>query len=63
MTHQWIELGETPPNALENARSTYTATLQDQVLEPGMYRMQVLTSLSGATMALASFEMPLLNVV
>ena len=62
-TRQWVELGETPPNALESGRLTYAATLSNQTLEQGMYRMQVFTSLSGAAMALSSFELPLLNVV
>ncbi len=62
ITHQSIELGETPPESLEKRRSTYTATLFNQALAPGMYRMQVVTSLSGGAMALDSFELPLLTV-
>ncbi len=59
---QWIDLGETHPESLEKGRFTYTAALFNQALEPGIYRMQVITSLSGAAMALGSFELPLLNV-
>ncbi len=62
-THQWVELGKTPPNKLESDRVIYKASLFNQTLKPGMYRMQVLTSLSGAAMGLSSFELPLLNVV
>lgn len=58
----WIDLGETLPESLEKGRFTYTATLFNQALEPGMYRMQVITSLSGTAMALGSFELPLLTV-
>jgi hypothetical protein len=63
INHDWIPLGETHPGPLTGDRSTYTATLTEKTLVPGMYRLQVITSLSGATTALSSFELPLLNVV
>ena len=62
ITHKHIALGETHPESLEKGCLTYTATLFNQTLEPGMYRIHVITSLSGASMALGSFELPLLTV-
>lgn len=63
VTHRWTTLGTTTSVALENGCLTYTARLSNQTLEPGMYRMQGVISLSGSTIALSSFELPLLNVV
>ncbi len=60
---QWLELGETSPTALTPGRLSYRTTLFNQTLETGMYRLQVLTRFSGAALALASFELPLLNVL
>jgi hypothetical protein len=60
--HQWVELGETNPISLNIIQSTYVARLLDKSLKPGMYRLQVVTSLFGKERALASFELPLLNV-
>ncbi len=62
-THQWTELGVTHSNPLEKGRITYSATLFNQTLESGLYRLQAITTLSGRTTALSSFELPLLNVV
>lgn len=63
-THsQWLELGETSPAPLTPGCLAYRTTLFNQTLETGMYRLQVLTRFSGAALALASFELPLLNVV
>ena len=62
-THQWIELGTTRPTALTDSRQPYMAGLFNKTLEPGMYRLHVISSLSGAAMALSSVELPLLNVV
>jgi hypothetical protein len=61
--HQWIELGTTRPTALTDSRQPYMAGLFNKTLEPGMYRLHVISSLSGAAMALSSVELPLLNVV
>ncbi|MGA7934184.1 MAG: SMI1/KNR4 family protein [Kovacikia sp.] len=63
ITGKWIVLGTTRPNALVSDRRTYTAYLFGNTLEPGMYRLQVLTTLRGSTASLTSFELPLLNVV
>ena len=63
INHEWVELGETDPTSLGIAQSTYVARLLDKNLTPGMYRLQVITCLSGKKMALSSLEMPLLNVV
>jgi hypothetical protein len=60
---QWLALGETSPTPLTPGRLSYRTTLFNQTLETGMYRLQVLTRFSGAALALASFELPLLNVV
>jgi hypothetical protein len=61
--HEWMELGKSAPQALERDRSIYTASLFNKQLAAGMYRLQIITTLSGAAMALSSFELPLLNVV
>lgn len=63
MTHQRAVLGITQPSPLENGRLIYTTTLLGKMLDPGMYRLQVITTLSGGMTALSSFEVPLLNVV
>ena len=60
---QWLELGKTSPTPLTPGCLAYRTTLFNQTLETGMYRLQVLTRFSGAALALASFELPLLNVV
>ena len=60
---QWLSLGETSPTPLSPGCLAYRTTLFNQTLETGMYRLQVLTRFSGAALALASFELPLLNVV
>lgn len=60
---QWLELGKTCPVPLTPGCLAYRTTLFNQTLETGMYRLQVLTRFSGAALALASFELPLLNVV
>jgi hypothetical protein len=60
---QWLALGETSPTPLTPGCLVYRTTLFNQTLETGMYRLQVLTRFSGAALALASFELPLLNVV
>lgn len=61
--HEWIELGESDLKALASDRSTYTASLFNRKLSSGMYRLQIITSISGAAKALSSFELPLLNVM
>ena len=61
-THQWIELGTTRPAALTDSRQPYMAGLFNKTLEPGMYRLHVITSLSGVVTALSSLELPLLNM-
>lgn len=61
-SHEWIELGESPLNSLNRDRASYTASLFNQKLSSGLYRLQIITSLSGAAKALSSFELPLLNV-
>ncbi len=63
INHQWVELGETNPASLGNVRPNYVVQLLDKSLTPGMYRLHVITSLSGKERALSSFELPLLNVV
>lgn len=60
---QWLELGKTCPVPLTPGCLAYRTTLFNQTLETGMYRLQVLTRFSGAALALASFELPLLNVM
>ncbi|MFZ4639605.1 MAG: SMI1/KNR4 family protein [Nodosilinea sp.] len=60
---QWLKLGETSPSSLAPGRQSYRTTLFNQTLDTGMYRLQVLTRFSGAAQALASFELPLLNVI
>jgi hypothetical protein len=62
INHQWVELGQTAPNSLGNDQSTYVVNLSNQVLDTGMYRLQIITSLSGEALALSSFEVPLVNV-
>jgi hypothetical protein len=62
-TGQWVTLGESRPNALVSHQRTYTAYLFGNTLAPGMYRLQVLTTLRGAAVALTALELPLLNVV
>ncbi|EKU97511.1 hypothetical protein Lepto7375DRAFT_6707 [Leptolyngbya sp. PCC 7375] len=62
ITQQQIDLGETLPEPVGKGQFTYTATLFNQALEPGIYRVQVVTSLSGTVEALGAFELPLLNV-
>jgi hypothetical protein len=44
-TGRWIALGATKPNSLNHDRQCYTAYLFGSTLEPGMYRLQVLTAL------------------
>lgn len=61
-TGQWIILGETQATASKSNRHTYTARLNGRTLEPGLYRLQVFTTLHGPRASLTSFELPLLNV-
>lgn len=63
VNHEWIEMGESDLKALESDRSNYTSSLFNKRLASGMYRLQVITSLTGATKALSSFELPLLSVI
>lgn len=60
--HQWVDLGATRPMALSDGHRPYIAGLFNKTLEPGMYRLHVVTSLSGAITALSSLELPLLNL-
>lgn len=63
LSHQWRELGIAPSPRLMGNQSIHKAMLFNQTLEAGMYRMQVLVSLSGSARTVASFELPLLNVM
>ncbi|HEY9661127.1 MAG TPA: hypothetical protein V6C65_21960, partial [Allocoleopsis sp.] len=62
-TGQWVTLGETRPDTVVSDQQTYTTHLFGNTLEPGIYRLQVLTSLRGAAAALVSFELPFLQVM
>ncbi len=62
-TGQWAILGETQSGVLSSDRRTYIAYLNGRALDPGLYRLQVFTTLYGTVTALTSFELPLLNVV
>ncbi|UIE37551.1 SMI1/KNR4 family protein [Leptodesmis sichuanensis] len=62
-TGQWAILGETQSGALKGDRQSYIAHLNGRALDPGLYRLQVFTTLHGAVTGLTSFELPLLNVV
>jgi hypothetical protein len=63
LNHQWILLGGTVPISLDEGCLTYTSTLFHQTLDPGIYRLQIIISLSGAVAALSTFELPLLNIM
>jgi hypothetical protein len=62
-TGKCVSLGETEPNVLVSGTSRYTAKLAETTLEPGLYRLQVLTTLQGIPVTPAYFEMPLVQVV
>lgn len=62
INHQWITLGETQDKSLISGQSDYQTRFFNKNLTAGLYRLQVITSLTGATAALSSFEIPLINV-
>jgi hypothetical protein len=62
-TGKCVSLGETEPSALVSGASIHTAKLAETSLEPGLYRLQVLTTLQGVPVTPAYFEMPLVQVV
>ncbi|HEY9624298.1 MAG TPA: hypothetical protein V6C78_28340, partial [Crinalium sp.] len=62
-TGKCVSLGETEPNVLVSGTFRYTAKLAETTLEPGLYRLQVLTTLQGIPVTPAYFEMPLVQVV
>jgi hypothetical protein len=63
ITGEWKEFGKTQPLSLEAGPQIYTSTLSFQPLQPGLYTLLVVTRLSGAVVALASFELPRLMVI
>lgn len=63
LSHQWKELGIVPSPRPMGNQSIHKAMLFNQTLEAGMYQMHVLVSLSGSIRTVASFELPLLNVM
>lgn len=56
-------LGDTEPGNLVENQLSYTATLPEATLPPGLYRLQVLTKLEGPYPILTHLEIPLLQVV
>lgn len=62
ITHQWITLGETQDRSLTCGQSDYQVSLFNKTLAVGLYRLQVIASLTGSAMALSSFEISLINV-
>jgi len=58
-----IHLGTTKPKELEKAQASYAARLDELVLPPGIYRLQVLVTMLTTPRMLSFLEIPLLQVV
>jgi hypothetical protein len=65
LTGERLRLGDTKPYALIEGKMSYTAELPEAeaTLEPGMYRLQVLTTLQGVRTAPGYLNVPLLQVM
>lgn len=56
-------LGETEPGAFVSGTSTCIAKLAEIMLEPGLYRLQVITTFQGVAVTPAYFEIPIFQVM
>lgn len=63
ITHQGVQLGTNEFNSLKTGCLSYTSELSNNILEPGIYRLQVIITLAGAASALSTFNLPLLSVI
>lgn len=63
ITGKHYALGETKPQTWIEGQATYSAILEDTMLEPGIYRLQALATLKGIQANHAFLEMPLVQVM
>jgi len=62
-TGKRTRLGDSEPDTLVEGEMSYSATLPEIRLQPGMYRLQVLTTLQDRPPVMGYLEVPLLQVV
>lgn len=62
-TGERLHLGDTKPDTLIKGKSSYTATLPEAALQPGLYRLRVLTTLQSTPSSAGYLEVPMLQVV
>jgi hypothetical protein len=62
-TGKRTRLGDSEPDTLIEGELSYSATLPEITLQPGMYRLQILTTLEDRPPIMGSLEVPLLQVV
>ncbi|HEY9834281.1 MAG TPA: hypothetical protein V6D26_27260 [Stenomitos sp.] len=63
MTGEVTHVGDTEPATLTKGQLSYTAVLNEIMLEPGVYRLQAVVKLQCVPATLGSFKVPLLQVV